>query len=142
MQDRGAPNCARRNIRDNMTYNLRKFISLSLVFTAVTLVYVYQNIEIVTLGYAITKNQTAVTSSVDEERKLLYNLNRLESPILLSARLNEERIELVQANAGNIYLAKSMPSNKIGTAVSGNETNIRFFAKLFDVMTAKAEAKN
>ena len=82
-----------------------RFFSVTVMTTLLTLLYVYQNVEVINIGYDITRNEQQLSSSLDEHKQLVYNLNKLESPVGLSKRLFLEKIELVEADAENVYYA-------------------------------------
>lgn len=111
----------------------------AVVITVLMLVYVYQNIEIVKVGYAINHNQRVLSYFVDNNRRLVYNLNKLESPTILAKKISEDKMGLVEANIRNIKYASvkyKIESSEIAPA------RMRAIDKLLDNLTIKAEARN
>lgn len=90
------------------------------------------------LGYDVSQRERWLSYCVDQHRHLVYNLNSLESPSVLSAKLGSKNIELVQADARHIYYASLPAKKKIvsRSAKTGVKKNI------FDTFTAVAEAKS
>ena len=84
-----------------------RFFSVTVMTTLLTLLYVYQNIEVINLGYDITRNEKQLSTRLDEHEQLVYNLNKLESPVDLSKRLFLEKIELVEADAEKVHYANA-----------------------------------
>lgn len=104
--------------------------------TMIAVVHVHQRVEIVKQGYAMQKNNKVLSSLIDQNSNLVYNLSKIESPSHLLASLNGEEIEFAkdrtqQANVCQFRLFKP----DIGDASGG------FMSKFFDFFTLNAEAK-
>ncbi len=101
------------------------------------LLYVNMNINIVSLGYKINDRQKTLSYFLDQHRLLLYNLNKLESPTMLSEKLSNEDIELVETDMSNVYYADAIGEDYISRkAVPTGGVVERFL----DIFTLKAEA--
>ncbi|MDD4201946.1 MAG: hypothetical protein PHQ52_00575 [Candidatus Omnitrophica bacterium] len=116
---------------------MRKFFSISITLTLLTLLYVYQNVEIINIGYGITKQEQLLSTYLDEHKQLVYNLNKLESPFTLCERLSSESIELVEADVQNIYYAcvKAEQEKPLSPRIS-------MLDRFFDSITLTAEARD
>lgn len=118
---------------------LQNFFIWAVAITLLMLAYVYQNIEIVKVGYKINHNQRILSYFVDNNRRLVYNLNKLESPTMLAKKINDNRLDLVDASTKSIKYA----SIKYKVATRDMEpARVRAIDKLLDNLTMKAEAIN
>lgn len=118
---------------------LLRFCIWSAAVTAVMLMYVHLNVAIVRTGYTVRENQNLLTYFLDEHRRLVYNLNRLECPTALSRKLSYQRIELVQADAGKIYYSGVQKRQVAVKSGSGHERKSLY--NVFDKLTLTAEAR-
>jgi hypothetical protein len=116
---------------------MKKFFSISITVTLLTLLYVYQNVEIINVGYDITKQENMLSTHLDAHKQLVYNLNKLESPFTLSERLSSEQIELVDADVRNIYYACARLNEEKPLS-----PRISMLDRFFDNMMFKAEARD
>ncbi len=69
-----------------------KFLSIGIAVTFFAVGYVHQQIEIVKVGYSLQKDRAYLSSLVDQNSKLMYNLSRLESPKNLLKSLGDKEI--------------------------------------------------
>ena len=61
--------------------------SIILVFiTLVALLYVHQQVQLVKIGYKIEANERDVTSLLDQNKTLMYNITKLKSPVYLEKK--------------------------------------------------------
>lgn len=118
---------------------IQHFFIYAIIVTLGTLLYAHQNIEIYKLGYSINSDQKVLSYFLDHRKQLVYNLTRLKSPVALDKRLRMERIDLIEPDAECIYYAgaKSYGRPEAGQGIKGAGT----MAKLFDILTVKAEAR-
>jgi len=121
-----------------MSKRLKNFFIVTILATFLMLFYVHQNIEIIRLGYSVQENKKALSSFLDQHKRLVFNLNTLESPALLGKRLCEAEIRLVETDVSNIYYANAAFSNK---DIHQTEAGMGILARVFDAFTAKAEAR-
>ena len=119
---------------------IKKFFLGAITVTICTLLYVHQNIEILKTGYSIDTNQKALSYSLDQHRRLVYNLGKLKSPLALEARLHAEEIELVETDTNHIYYASAKGVNKAYFGFIKNN-RVRLIDRILDVFTEKAEAR-
>ena len=110
----------------------------AIMLTACTLIYVHQNIEITKIGYNINDKQKVLSYFLDQQKRLVYNLNQLQSPSALNERLYAESIELVETDSSNIYYAGVKEEIKIAKRGRGQG---RIIDRILDTFTEKAEAK-
>jgi hypothetical protein len=102
------------------------------------LLYVHQNVEIVKLGYSLNEKQKNLSEYSDQNRKLLCQINSLESPEILSRMLGARNGNLIETDAKNVCYASLKYSRDNFPAGAGKEKAIDRF---LDVFTQKAEAK-
>jgi len=113
---------------------LRKYISTGMIVTFMAAGYVHQRVEIVKSCYELQKSQKYLSSLVDQNSKLTYNLSKLESPRNLLASLSGEEIEFAShrlAQKGGYQLA--------GTA-DGRVPDSGFAERFWDLIYVDAEA--
>ena len=120
------------------TLRLHRFFMAAIMLTACTLIYVHQNIEITKIGYNINDKQKVLSYFLDQQKRLVYNLNQLQSPSALNERLYAESIELVETDSSNIYYAGVKEEIKIAKRGRGQG---RIIDRILDTFTEKAEAK-
>ena len=77
----------------------KKVFSYTFLISFLSMIYVYQNIEIVKAGYAIDSDKTKLSYFLDQHNRLLYNLNELKSPVALDLRLHNYAINLIEPEA-------------------------------------------
>jgi len=71
----------------------KSMISMAFV-TAMALLYVHQQVELVKMSYAIEFKEKKVKDMLDLRESLGYNINNLEAPSRLEHALSAKRIEL------------------------------------------------
>ena len=116
------------------------FIS-TIIITLCALFYVHQNIEILKVGYSINTNQKTLSYSLDQHRRLVYNLGKLKSPFALAKRLYAEDIELTETDTDCIYYASTKGINTKSYRFLGNNKT-RIIDRILDIFTEKAEARS
>ncbi|MFH1395385.1 MAG: hypothetical protein ABIH09_04430 [Candidatus Omnitrophota bacterium] len=116
---------------------LHKIIFSGIIITIIAVGYVHQRIEIVKAGYTLQKNISCLTSLVDQNSKLMYNLSKLESPGHLLASLSGQEIEFANHRTGGINNYQ-IAYNTVDEGVLGGSLIERFF----DVFTLSAEARS
>ena len=115
---------------------LYKLIFAGIIVTLVALGYVYQRVEIVKLGYGVQENRRQLSSLVDQNSRLMYNLSKLESPRYLLASLSSEEVKFANhrtRQVNNYRLAHADLKNS-GAGES-------FVGRIFDLFTVSAEAR-
>lgn len=65
-----------------------KFYMVILLGVVASLLYIHQHIEIVKLNYVLNENENEVAQLLDQNRALVYNIEKLENPNLLKERLD------------------------------------------------------
>jgi len=121
-----------------ITIKLQRFFIGTILITLLTLLYVHQNIEIVRMGYSVNTHQKTLSYSLDQHRRLVYNLNKLKSPSALNEKLYAEAVELVETDTSNIYYADSIGANN--TILAKKSPRVRIIDRLLDTFIEKAEA--
>lgn len=115
---------------------MKKFISLVICVTFISLYYVHQKVELYNMGYNIQKSRKHLSYLVDENSKLMYELSKLESPRYLLASLDKEGIEFSDNRTrkeNQHYFASDVTiEDDVQDGVLG---------KVFDIFTLSAEAR-
>lgn len=58
--------------------------SINLIFiTLLALLYVHQQVQLVKISYTIEANEKDVATLLDQNKALMYNINKLKSPVSL-----------------------------------------------------------
>lgn len=112
-------------------------------FTAISLMYVHQQVELVKLSYSIEKREKVLNELLDRRDQLSYNIQNLEAPSRLESVLLARKIDITFPKKGNV-MKISRPyvinSNGLsGIRSSGLERRVNIFGFL-DFFTPKAEA--
>jgi hypothetical protein len=115
-----------------------RFFTGTMILTVILLLYVHQSIEMVKLGYAINEKQKILSSYIDQHRRLVYCLNKLESPIVLNERLCAKHMALVETDIRDIRYASMKYKND---KVRGSAPRASVIDRFLDTFTVKAEAK-
>ena len=114
---------------------MKKFVTLVLLITVISVLYVQMKVEIYTTGYSLQNNRGELASLADENSELLYELSRMESPGFLLARLEGKTMEF----ADNIRRRDN--TNYYHTAGRVNELpSESAFSRFMDIFTESAEA--
>jgi len=104
-----------------------------MVITA--LLYVHQHIEILKVNYVLDRNEKEVAQLLDQNRALVYNIEKLEDPYLLEAKLK----------SNNVVLAMPAKCQIIGSGVVKKEVKVASQVEgrksFFDFLIPKALAK-
>jgi hypothetical protein len=113
-----------------------KIIILTLIVTVISIGYVHQKVEIIKSGYDIQKSRKYLSSLVDQNSNLMYNLSKLESPRYLLTSLNGEEIKFVN------HRTREDKSYQIAQ-VNPAEYTLKdgLFGKFLDLFTLNAEAR-
>jgi hypothetical protein len=89
-----------------MTTRVNKFLSVAGIFTALSLLYVYQQTEVFRLAYTGQKKQVACQTIANKNSLLRYSIDRKTSLICLGNKISEstefqmpDRYQYVQVSA-------------------------------------------
>jgi hypothetical protein len=115
---------------------LFKSIRFIIIFALIMLCYVHQQVEIVKTSYAIDKNSKELSYLLDRHRALVYNLNKLEKPSALEAKLCIDKTELTIPDRKDIV---GTPADECGSGTRTGKRNI--LARILDLFSTKAEAQ-
>ena len=113
-----------------------RFLSVGMILTFIAVGYVHQQIEAITLGYSLQKNRAYLSSLVDQNSKLMYNLSKLESPKNLLRSLGDKEIRFAARRSGS---AESFQLAQLDT--ERIEVRESFIGKIFDLFPPNAEAR-
>jgi hypothetical protein len=116
---------------------ISKVISIGMIITMASVLYVHQRVEIIKTGYSLQESRKCLAGLIDRNSKLMYNLSRLESPRYLLTSLSGEEIKFAnhrRAQTDRYQFA----SADVHTAGAGE----RFLGKVLDIFTSSAEAES
>lgn len=118
---------------------MNRFLSALLCLTLAGLSYVYLEVEAVTIGYTIRKQEEQKTLAQDRARALNYNIAMLQAPHNLERRLASQKIVLESPKSWNTLVLTNPNAPKPNPAMQ----NISFepLMNKFFVGTAQAEAR-
>lgn len=113
------------------------------IFTAASLMYVHQQVELVKLSYNIEKKEKKLNEELDRKEQLSYNIKNLEAPSRLESALLAKNIDITFPRKGNVlkmarsYVVTDRGLSGIRSRVLEKRFNIFGF---LDIFTSKAEA--
>lgn len=118
-------------------------ISIMIVsVTAVALLYVHQQVELVKLSYSIELKEKALKDVLDHNEGLGYNIDNLEAPNRLEEALLAKSVEVAFPKRGHVVklaASKHIRSDRRPyTLKTAKKYDIFAF---FDFLTPKAEAQ-
>ena len=117
-------------------FRLFRFLSVGMILTFIAVGYVHQQIEAVKMGYALQKNRAYLSSLVDQNSKLMYNLSKLESPKNLLKSLGDKEIRFAARRSGSeeSFQLAQLDTERI-------EVRESLIGKFFDLFSPNAEAR-
>ena len=71
-----------------------KFLLFASLVTLLALGYVYQQVELLRINYAINHNRDNLSDLLDQNSTLVYNVNTLASPVYLEQQLSAQKVSL------------------------------------------------
>lgn len=112
-----------------------RFLSIGIAVTFFAVGYVHQRVEIVKVGYSLQKNRAYLSSLVDRNSKLMYNLSRLESPKNLLKSLGDKEIRFATRRIGreDSYRIAQVDLDRV-------EVKENIIGKFLDLFSPNAEA--
>jgi len=122
---------------------LFKLLISIVAVTAIALLYVHQQVELVKLSYAIESKEKVVKDMLDLKESLGYNINNLEAPARLEGILLSKNIDIVFPKRANVVkIAKATSDMKIEGRMRsiGLERKANLFG-FFDLFGAGREAQ-
>ena len=121
---------------------LRSILTIA-IFTAASLMYVHQQVELVKLSYLIGKKEQSLNVVLDRREQLSYNIKNLEAPSRLESALLAKNVDITFPKKGNVVMiVRPYVINQRGISgirSSGLEKRFNIFGFL-DFLTPKAEA--
>lgn len=109
--------------------------------TAVALVYVHQQVELVKLSYAIECKEKKLEDILDRHEGLGYNIGNLEAPNRLEEALLAQRIEVAFPKQANVVRSASLRPNGRVRQLHAMVTKTSGAFGIFDFLSPKAEAQ-
>ena len=88
----------------------KSVISMAFV-TAMALLYVHQQVELVKLSYAIETKEKKLKDMLDLKECLGYNINNLEAPLRLEQALSAKKVELTFPRKAQVVKAAKAAFN-------------------------------
>lgn len=117
-----------------------RWILYTTLGTALCLLYVFQQTEIVKLGYRITSAEKILSASLDRKTSLQYILSSLESPLSIDKNLflNKDGFEM----AGKYLLVKVVSkANPSGIGVTAQKKESLFKRLALQTLLAGKQAE-
>lgn len=74
--------------------SMRRFMFITMLCAVTALGYVYQQVELLKINYAINHHRDNLAVLLDQNSALMYNVNNLQSPLYLQRTLLAEKINL------------------------------------------------
>ncbi|NQU73962.1 MAG: hypothetical protein HQ547_04560 [Candidatus Omnitrophica bacterium] len=111
---------------------LYKF-SVCLVFvTLLALLYVHQQVRLVKISYGIEFNEREITTLLDQNKSLMYNIAKLKSPVDLEKKLLASKKEFSIPQQWKVVEVVVPKANKdhIITAKTNAQTPLGFLKRL------------
>lgn len=110
--------------------------------TAVALLYVHQQVELVKLSYSIEIKEKALKDVLDHNEGLGYNIDNLEAPNRLEEALLAKKVEIAFPKRGHVVrLAGSKHKRSDGRPYILKVAKRYDIFAFFDFLTPKAEAQ-
>jgi hypothetical protein len=120
---------------------LRTVLFISFL-TAVALIYVHQQVELVKLSYAIGCKEKRLKEILDHNEGLGYNIENLEDPARLEQVLVAKNVEVAFPKRDHIVMARRVNYGRYDDRIraAGTENKINLFG-ILEVFSQKAEAQ-
>jgi len=112
-----------------------KFYTVTTLAVVAALLYIHQHIEIIKLNYILQSNETEVAQLLDQNKSLMYNIEQLESPYFLEARLESQEEAFTMPEEWRIVKLGEPRIEDTKTTSSGAKKGI------FDFLIPKALAQ-
>ena len=120
---------------------MKRFTAALIVVTLAGLFYVYEEVQVVKIGYVIRKQEETRMLLLDRARALKYNISRLKAPNNLERKLLAQRIVLASPKSWQtLMIASSAQASARPALFQASFGRPSFFTKFF-VGTAQAEAR-
>lgn len=121
---------------------LFKSITMISLVTAVALIYVHQQVELVKLSYSIESKEKRLKDVLDRKARLEYNIDNLEAPSRLEKVLIAQKIDVAFPGKGHVVRLAKAPGfgreDRLRTAGVEKRFNIFGFV---DFLSPRAEAQ-
>lgn len=117
-----------------------RYLCFLVMITFAGLVYVFEEVQAVEIGYTIRRQEEIRVQFLDRARALKYNIECLNAPQNLERRLLAQRISLEAPKVWQTLVISDRPMGVRPAAARSSFHPQSFFGKFF-VGTAQAEAK-
>ncbi|MDD4956651.1 MAG: hypothetical protein PHH49_03560 [Candidatus Omnitrophica bacterium] len=117
--------------------NMSKMLLTGVFITVMAVGYVHQQVEIVKAGYTLQKNDRELSTLIDQNSALMYNLSQMESPRYLLASLDPEEVRFASrrtSHYGGTQLAYAGTEREYGSNT--------VLGRMMDLLAPYAEAKS
>lgn len=118
-----------------------KFSMFLIFVTALALLYVHQQVQLLQLSYKIELNEKEAATLLDQNRSLVYNITRLKSPVYLQEKFLASKKDFRVPQGWQVVEAVTPELNKKQTVVlakTASEQNKGF--GIFNVFLRPKEA--
>jgi len=115
---------------------IAKFYMVTTLAVISSLLYIHQHIEIVKLNYILQDNEIEVAQLLDQNKALMYNIEKLENPYLLEEKLCSDKKTFAMPDEWRIVRLGEPGKREIATVSSASEKR-----GIFDFLVPKALAQ-
>lgn len=121
---------------------LKTFTSIAFV-TAMALLYVHQQVELVKVSYSIECSERKLKDMLDQREGLGYNINNLQDPSRMEKMLLARNIDITFPRRANVVTAAGLKSHmeaEESVRAAGVEKKINLLG-FFDFLSQSREAQ-
>jgi len=108
---------------------------VTLLVVISSLLYIHQHIEIVKINYILKDNEMEVAQLLDQNKALMYNIEKLENPYMLEERLASEKGNFSMPERWHIVKLGESKKKRVGVTNPERRT-------IFDFLVPKALAQS
>ncbi|MBU4377087.1 MAG: hypothetical protein KKD29_06410 [Candidatus Omnitrophica bacterium] len=119
--------------------SLKRYFAILTMITFLGVCYVHQQFLIVEANYTIKKRERILSQLLDRHAKLRYNMNALESPAYLEAKLQASGIKCGVPKTW--VVVKRSERDRAYKFAKNTQKRANFVDKFMNFITVKAEAK-
>ena len=119
--------------------SLKRYFIILIMMTFVGICYAHQQFLVVEANYTIKKRERILSQLLDRYAKLRYNINALESPAYLEAKLQASGIKYDVPKTW--VVVKRAERNPAYRFAKNTDRRANFVDKFLNFITVKAEAK-
>jgi len=108
-----------------------KFSFLLVIGTISALLYVHQQVQLLTISYEMEQNKRQFVSSLDRQRSLVYNITKLKSPVHLENSFLSANGEFAVSERRKTITVASSNANRDPVILTKRTKRASGFLKIF-----------